>query len=86
MTVSTAQFMYNQETRNFVAEKSDLGEFDQVFVDGQAKAGFVMESNRTGHKLAFTVTRVEVDQRENELRWWDLRSADGQFTATVFND
>ena len=75
--VSTRQFTYVPEARDFVATASELPGI---------RYSFVMVSSRTGKEIVFRLTHTEVDQAENEVRFWVFRSVKGNFTATVIND
>jgi hypothetical protein len=82
--VSTRQFTYGAESHSFVAEMSDLNGFGQVY-DDAADVGFTMVSSRTGREVVFVVADEQRDG-EGDILFWTLKSTDGKFTATIFND
>jgi hypothetical protein len=83
--VTTRLFDYDPKTRTFSAEASDLRVgFGRVWADS-CDEGLTMVSATTGREVVFVV-QDEVRDREGDTLYWTLRSVDGQYTATVFND
>jgi hypothetical protein len=79
-------FTYSADTRNFVTEASDLKEHDilqriNYYPDGR---GFSIKSTKTGKTVDFLLARTE--RSEGEVQAWQFQSADGAYSATIFND
>jgi hypothetical protein len=81
--VSSRQFHYDAATQSFTAEMSELNGLGRAYNDS-CDEGLTMVSSRTGDELVFVVENV--DYMDGDLRLWELKSVDGRFTATVFND
>ena len=82
--VSTRQFHYDPYTRHFVGFINDTHGLGRVY-DDAADEGLTLVSSRTGAELVFVVTD-ETRDAVGDIRAWVLRSVDGRFTATLFND
>lgn len=80
---STAQFTYNHATRHWVAFVSDTNGLGRVY-DDAVDQGLTLRSTRTGREIVFVVWDVET--ADGDLRLWSLRSSDGVYTMTLFND
>lgn len=81
--VSTNQLSYNALTNEFFAEMSNLEGFGRVY-DDSIDEGFTVIGN-TGREVVFVIENTYYDN-EGDLNFWTLKSLDGEFTATVYND
>jgi hypothetical protein len=75
-TLSTDQFTYNKERREYVSEISDFGpsfRFDRIY-DDAADRGFTLQS-RTGKVANFYVDDVKKDN-DGDIMYWTLLPTD----------
>ena len=97
--LSTKDFHYSVDTKNFVAEISTLSQgrtravFDQVY-DDACDEGFVLVSHKTGEEVTFVVDKIDQDS-EGDIAGWHLipinrksgrRDISKDFTVLVIND
>jgi hypothetical protein len=86
--VSTRQFTWVPETREYVAEISSTHGFGQVY-DDACDEGLTLVSARTGNTIVFVVQETHRDGA-GEIAWWVLKPAHGRSgldaTITLFND
>lgn len=83
IATSTRQFTYNAATRHWVACISDTNGLGRVY-DDAVDQGLTLVSTRTGREIVFVVWDVET--RDGDILLWSLRSVDGVYTMTLFND
>ena len=87
--VSTRQFAWVPETREFVAEISDTNGLGQVY-DDACDEGLTLVSARTGNTVVFVVQETHYRDSQGEVGWWILKPASGRSgldcTITLFND
>lgn len=84
--VSTDKFTWDRVSKKFIAEISDLGKgftLGRVWNDS-CDEGLTLISHRTGAELVFVVEN-EVT-RDGDFLYWSLKSTDGRFEMTLFND
>jgi hypothetical protein len=88
--VESNRFLWDKDSKMFLAEASDLGRqpFGRVYDDACDEGLTLVSSRFPGREVVFVVNHVERD-RERELLWWDLVPADFKnvgFTVRVYND
>lgn len=84
---NTNKFTYNEATKTFVAESSDLCKGNpmyQIFNDA-CDYGFWMESARTGKLMLFTFEGTDKSPDGEEVYGHRLKSEEG-FYALIIND
>lgn len=80
---STGQMTYNAATQHWVACISDTNGLGRVY-DDSVDQGLTLRSTRTGREIVFVVWDVET--ADGDIQLWSLRSDDGVYTMTLFND
>lgn len=85
--VTADRLTWMPESRQFVAEMSDIGGFGQVY-DDACDVGLTLVSRRPGYReIVFAVEHEE--RREGDILYWDLEPVTGgpaSFTVRIFND
>lgn len=80
---STAAFMYTPSTQHWTGFISDTHGLGRVY-DDAIDQGLTLRSTRSGREIVFVVWDVET--RDGDLLLWTLRSLDGGYTMTLWND
>jgi len=90
--VHSDQLTWVPQSRNFVAEMSDIGGFGRVY-DDSADVGLTLVSRYPGHDDMVFVVDHEKRDSEGEVLYWKLKPVNpsqqrktGHFNITVFND
>lgn len=81
--VNIAQFHYATNNKHFSADVSSTNGLARVY-DDACDTGLTV-IGATGKEVVFVVTDEHRDV-EGDLTHWDLRSTDGRFTMTLWND
>ena len=69
---------------------SDFGKtfnFGEVF-DDSCDVGFMIESHRTGQRVAFALEKTHYD-RDDDITYWEFKSVTPNhlgYTAVIYND
>jgi hypothetical protein len=82
--VSTRQLAYDATRKLFVGEISSTRGFGRVY-DDACDEGLTLVSHLTGAEVVFAVWDKKRDA-EGDVLSWELRSVDGRYTMTLFND
>lgn len=72
--VSLDKFTHNKETRSFVADASDLGNFNifQRIYDDAADVGFMVCNPNTNTTILVTLFQELADYENNEVCGWEF--------------
>lgn len=80
--VSIRQLSFNSATQRFTADISDTNGLGRVYGDACDEGLTVIGA--TGREVVFVVTHE--GRNEDGITHWELRSTDGRFTMTLWND
>tara|TARA_R110000868_G_scaffold176057_4_gene413406 strand:- start:523 stop:834 length:312 start_codon:yes stop_codon:yes gene_type:complete len=72
--ISLDLFTHNKETRSFVTEASDLGNFDlfQRIYDDASDVGFLICNPNTGRTILVILSKELADYENNEVHGWEF--------------
>jgi hypothetical protein len=72
--ISLEQFTHNKDTRSFVAEASDFGNFNffQRIYDDAADVGFLVCNPSSGRTILVTLFQELADYECNEVYGWEF--------------
>lgn len=79
-TLETTKFTYDPSERSFVAEASEIPEFDLI-----GEGSFYLRSQWTGKTACARFFHVCRD-RERDILYWDYSVPDAGVTVRIFND
>ncbi|NBR07289.1 MAG: hypothetical protein EBT92_16205 [Planctomycetes bacterium] len=95
--ISLEQFTHNKDSRSFVADASDFGNFNffQRIYDDAADVGFTICNPKSGRSILVTLFQELADYENNEVHGWEFTPSEHDvrlypllknYKFVIFND